>query len=762
MEPGSKNFRSPIMLCALALLSACGGGGGSGVNSTPTPVPTPSPPPPPPVATNYDTVEYRRSNGAVASGAITAWDNGATGQGISVGVIDTGIDISSPEFAGRISSASAAFGGNSSYQDEDGHGTAVTGILAAARNNSEIMGVAFNATIISLRADHAGSCATTDGCTFNDSDIAAALNRATDSRARVVNISLGGADGITPFLRMAVDRATRAGIILVISAGNERDKSPPDYDPSSPSPFALQALAAGNGLVVIANSVDSNGQISAFSDLAGSAQNWVIGALGEHVRSLDLKNDPNTYYLYSGTSFSAPLVAGAAALLAQAFPNLTSAQIVNLLLNSATDAGATGTDNVYGRGILNIAGAFAPAGTTSLGESAVPVSLTSNGTLSAAMGDAARSAGSRAVAIDSLGRAYAIDLKRTLSISGSRPVLTPLVMGSQHQATLENGTFSAHFNFASSASSFNRFGEPLVNNQSSRASGSFSLLLGPSTSVSMAFGTRLSGIARPDAPAGFSQQGYLAARSAEQNFGFEVFPDVAFAMHRRLGNGFSLDLLGESGSDGTRQYEKTAQISSQDHYNLVSARFTASRGGTSFTLSASMLRENEGLLGARFAQLFGVASGRTLFADARADIALFDSWSLSLAARRGWTSAAGTGSANVQTVAWSADIARPGLLHSNDRFGLRISQPLRVTSGGINALLPIAYDYTTRESAWRVTRLDLSPSGQEIDAEMSYARPLAGGWISLNSYWRRQPGNISWANDDIGGAVRFNIGYKRR
>src|SRR4249919_1233267 len=99
--------------CGLMLtLSACGGGGGGGgIGSTPPPpstltpppttTPPPPPPPPPPPGTNFDTSEYERSNGAISSGAITAWQKGATGQGVKLAVVDSGINPALAEFAGR-------------------------------------------------------------------------------------------------------------------------------------------------------------------------------------------------------------------------------------------------------------------------------------------------------------------------------------------------------------------------------------------------------------------------------------------------------------------------------------------------------------------------------------------------------------------------------------------------------------------------------------------------------------------------------------
>ena len=154
------------------------------------------------------------------------------------------------------------------------------------------------------------------------------------------------------------------------SAGNEGDEADPDFDPLNPSPFAQAILANGNGLVIIATSVNNQGVISNFSNKAGASQANVLSALGQSICCVyendtikrTVENGTTFVSVFNGTSFSAPQISGAAALLAQAFPNLTGQQIVNLLLTNARDAGEAGTDSVYGRGILDIARAFAPAG----------------------------------------------------------------------------------------------------------------------------------------------------------------------------------------------------------------------------------------------------------------------------------------------------------------------------------------------------------------------------------------------------------------
>ena len=109
------------------------------------------------------------------------------------------------------------------------------------------MGVAFDATIVNLRADKPGTCATKDGCTFYDDAIAAGIDAARAAGAQVINLSLGGS---TPGheLLAAMQRAVNAGIVLVISAGN-------DGEPPNPDPFALTPAQNFPGMVIIAGSV---------------------------------------------------------------------------------------------------------------------------------------------------------------------------------------------------------------------------------------------------------------------------------------------------------------------------------------------------------------------------------------------------------------------------------------------------------------------------------------------------------------------------
>ncbi|TRO86999.1 S8 family serine peptidase, partial [Glycocaulis profundi] len=303
----------------------------------------------------------------------TAYAAGATGQGVTVAVIDSGLDTAHPEFSGRVSSASRDItsnigaSGNRGVADVDGHGTAVAGIVAAAKDGRAMHGVAFESTILGIRADTPGSCEEDggEGCTFSDANTARAIRHAYSNGAAVINLSLGrepgGSDRFTQTFAAMAEAAER-GVFIVISAGNREDAdTPPSNSPGFPANFANDARA--QGFAVAVGSVDSNSAISVFSNRAQGSERVFLVAPGDRV----VTTFPDDRYVTaSGTSFAAPHVSGALALLIQAFPNLSGNDALSILFDTAIDLGATGPDAIYGMGLIDLAAAFQPVGASSV------------------------------------------------------------------------------------------------------------------------------------------------------------------------------------------------------------------------------------------------------------------------------------------------------------------------------------------------------------------------------------------------------------
>lgn len=145
-----------------------------------------------------------------------------------------------------------------------------------------------------------------------------------------------------------------------------------------------------------------------------------------------------------------------------------------------------------------------------------------------------------------------------------------------------------------------------------------------------------------------------------------------------------------------------------------------------------------------------------MFLDASARQELGSGWSAMLAGRRGWTSFA---NGKFQTSAYGFDVGKIGVLNDGDRFGMRLSQPLRVETGGLTMVLPLDYDYATETATNGLSRMSFTPSGREIDAELSYSTMLGRAWIGGNLFARRQPGHVATADADVGAAIRYSLGF---
>jgi hypothetical protein len=565
----------------------------------------------------------------------------------------------------------------------------------------------------------------------------------------------------------AVSKAAAAGVFVVVAAGNDGN--------ANPDAFGAGVDTAGNGAVIIAGSIDENGLISDFSDRAGNQPDHFLSARGESVccqyKDGQLYVEDGYVYLVSGTSFAAPQIAGAAALLAQAFPNLTGKQIADILLRSAFDAGAAGTDAIYGRGILDVAKAFQPIGTTSLAGGSTPLPLSdSGGVTSAAMGDAAARASLQTVVLDEYKRAFGVDLAPTLRGAVVSQPLHGSVGASQRHVTAGNESATVAFTIDASRERGEMPFTGLLRlsredaEQARVLAGRVALQLAPHTRV--AFGFAESGDGLVAQLQGEDRPAFMIAGGSIGDPGLYRTTDASFALRRQMGH-WGLTLSADSGKTWSAAYmHRAAQLRGQRDRNGVSDfGFALDRrfGALTTSLGLDWMREDATMLGAEFHDAFGLAGADTLFVDARAGWQFAGNWRLGAALRNGWTSARGggaiAGGSRLTSRAWSFDLSRSGVFAGGDSLALRVSQPLRVESGGLNLELPIDYSYATLSPTYGIRTLSLTPQGRELDAELAWNGRLFMGDAAASLFIRKDPGHYAGLPLDEGVAFRWSTGF---
>ena len=313
------------------------------------------------------------------TGATRLASDGDTGQGVTVAVLDTGID-NLPDFSGRLVGGVDLTGGNNPYQDSYGHGTFVAGLIAGdgASSNGQYSGEAPGANLVSIKV--AGADGTTHLGTLI-SGLEWAVDHQNRYGIKILNISLGlkptESTVLNP-LDQAVEAVWNSGIAVVVSAGNA-------------GPFNGTILSPGDDpLVITVGALDDMATTSAaddemtdFSSVGPtSPDGWVKPDLVTSGRSVvSLAAPGSTVYddnpsarigaanfVGSGTSFSAAITSGAAALVLADNPGLSPNQIKARLLGN-TNPGPVGNPFTDGHGALN-AYAAATSGPMNFSQSA--------------------------------------------------------------------------------------------------------------------------------------------------------------------------------------------------------------------------------------------------------------------------------------------------------------------------------------------------------------------------------------------------------
>ncbi|MGI9506830.1 MAG: S8 family peptidase [Geminicoccaceae bacterium] len=719
---------------------------------------------------------------------------------------------------------------------QGGHGTQVAGVIAAARNGEGIQGVAPEARILAIRADtHSldfpenqeefeasaavdyiitpadaddasqarvvnvldenGEFDQAKGAevlaaiedseqevigvqrgTFNFIDIAEGVDTAVKQNADIINLSLGSADeGFDQTATDSIVQATERGRIVVIANGNEDrvddEGNPLETLPDSDPTAQIAADDRTNGLVLAVGVVDENNEIR-FNN-CGSSKERCLVAPGIDIETTSNGGDTTTV---DGSSFSAPAVSGSLALLLDLFPSLSPEDAVQILLDSATDLGEEGVDEIFGHGLVNIERAVQPIGVASLptGDDVDGGVVTLNASkigLSGAFGDALANVDAlgKGLFLDEFRRPFAADLRDRV-VTDERGIDFAGALGSSDVETrsFASGGFTTSLSlrddnlvdFFDVPSSKAGLAGAIYEDQGSLQALSFSGEIADGLTIRGGHNLTAGQQLAVDPVSGPASDLFLFAdESLNPQHAFLGKGSGAAITHQLTENtALSVGLLSAEGQgDSERGEGFTTQL------DLRHSFANKSEVG----MSVAFTGEEEGFLGSEIGGAFAdKAETASQFLTLSGTLPLSATIDLLGSATVGRSDLSNVKGGildevdNVVTSAFMFGVAKNGIVDDKDSLGLMLSQPLRVESGGAATfLVPTSVNAdgsieTTRE------RSSLAPSGRETNLQLAYSRKLADNMgVTTYALMRNQPGHNKDADNDYGVGMRFKLGF---
>jgi thermitase len=273
------------------------------------------------------------------------------GAGVTVAVIDTGIDTTSADLAPNLLQGWNFYDGNSDTSDGNGHGTVIASIIAAARGNGGFVGIAPDAKILPIKVIGGPG-----GTSWSDPAVVQGIEYALHRGAKVLNLSIGGLDAPIPGLARALADTRTAGALVVIAAGNDGVNLDGGTHTEFPDGYGL-----ANSLTV----ADFTNRNALAGDSNYGTRHVQIASLGADLWG-DYPGSPNGGYL-GGSSAAAATVSGVAALLFAADPQASSAQIRRAIIAGANRDVPDLQNKVEANGLLSASGALKALGQPDLG-----------------------------------------------------------------------------------------------------------------------------------------------------------------------------------------------------------------------------------------------------------------------------------------------------------------------------------------------------------------------------------------------------------
>ncbi len=796
-----KNY---IIIFVSLIIVSCGGGGGSSAStpnqatSTPTTVPATTAP------TCDDACfqakkgdfealyEYSTQYGLGMTNASSAYARGATGEGMIVGVVDSGLDDSHPEIT-PLKIQTGSYLNYSNYTPttkQKRHGTAVSSIAIgrSSDDGSPMHGVAFDAKVFFIAVQLGSAPEDYDPVDLGDSSGEGApdysgvdsfydqvfevfINNSVD----VVNNSFGFTGTINEYTEAqlrtnfpnTIARISQADVLdadktlFVWAAGNTGQYADQGADYSSPDVFPGMAYVLselqGHSLAVV--SVDEDGVISDFSSRCGVAKDFCLAAPGEGVvvayatsmndtgifeTSDNCVSDNSCYAVGQGTSYAAPFVSGGLALLAQHFNNqLGNTEILQRILMTADKSGIYADESIYGQGLMDLDAASKPVGSTmvatsmSLDKNLYSVLSSSMSQVGSVAGDGLINAISNKgfVVFDELGAPFHKPLSSTLA--KNLPSLAWLSSSQSHasQRIREIDTNLTGTTFLTLGLASNNYGEHDYS-QSLWAKNDKKLRY-------LAIQGQLSDKSNYFMGNGVSPSLYLGInnKDLDNKMGRSLLNSSPFLELSSRGSFVGAGVRVDSNSAFSavafkgKNPEGEYLLIEQPESSGLLLEYKKSFLNAQFSLQTGLLSEPKGFLGSYVGGAFGsIDSSDTLFSG----LQIFhesDNFYTTGSLFYGKTDTSfqeqGLISSldNFKSSSFSVGLFSKKGFSEYDSFGFQIEQPLRLEEGRMDISVPVGRT-KYREVLFHDYSMDIAPSGRELDLKLIHNWPFSTGIIS--------------------------------
>ena len=704
------------LLAAGAAVAASGGGGSSGDNgTTPDPVNIGGD-----VFNRSDLPDIYNPNGFVdleftsyPLNALTkenvqyAYAKGLTGSGVKIGFHDSFTSDSStdPELSARIVYRNLNIPADTSFQASScaadptnpyacNHGGAVMGFAANARNGSGSQGIAYQASLLM------------------NSLFATGTSRVlADNGANIINFSCGGCATFADLQYIA-----NLGVLMTSSTGNSGGANPDSSTPASVASLFDYKLIAVTGIY------NGTGTPSAAPyDKCGTMKEYCMAA-----------------YSDSGTSFSSPQIAGAAALIKQGWNYLTAKQIGQILLYSAQDIGDPGVDAIFGHGLLDLKAAVEPIGSlTVLNGNAAQINFAPSVislNQKTAFGDAfsnSQNAKANLVVIDSFGRDFNVKAQDNLIVAKQQN-LSPETINSfgintnNYKSVKLNNQFSM------------KFSEQKNINDGGNIAGFADYDVTPDAKLILGFSNDMSAISSNKIQK-FNSANFIATdvfKNGFLNFSNNnqvYYQAIELASNRHVKTKVSSYYSKNSGIDYFKPVDN--QITS-DYVSSMVENTISPYQNLDIDLKNGLTHEFNSVLGTKFSGSFDMQDGANTYftgLDVSYDISpkwnLFGSYLLGTTQASPGANSAFNNISNIISDSFSVSAARSDLL-GHDKLGFSIGQPTRVRSGMATGLTQNV-DHATGDIHVVGYEQNLAPSGRTLMFQTAYQKDLSDN-INMN------------------------------